>query len=156
MYVKKPGLMRWEYTSPEKKLFVSDGSRLYFHDVANRQVTVSEAPKGDDAASAVLFLAGRGHLTRDFNISFASPGGGAGVHALRLDPKRPQDAFDWLELVVGRDSLELRSLTAHEKEGGRSRFVFTNLKENVGLADKLFTFQIPRGVEVIHAGRGKA
>ena len=27
LLVKKPGKMRWEYTTPEKKLFVSDGHR---------------------------------------------------------------------------------------------------------------------------------
>lgn len=154
VYVKKPGRMRWEYTSPEKKLFVSDGTRLYDHDPASNQVTVADLPQGDDAASPALFLAGRGNIVRDFNISFAKTGG-AGVYALRLQPKRPQDAFDWLELVVDRESLELRSLTALEAQGARSTFVFTNMKENVGLPDKMFEFQIPRGAQVIHAGRGK-
>src|ERR1700731_3226460 len=29
LLVKKPGKMRWEYTAPEKKLFVSDGVKIY-------------------------------------------------------------------------------------------------------------------------------
>src|SRR5215831_9305747 len=29
LQVKKPGRMRWEYTSPEHKLFVSDGQKIY-------------------------------------------------------------------------------------------------------------------------------
>ena len=32
-------------------------------------------------------------------------------------------------------------------------FVFTNMKENVGLADALFNFGIPRGTEVITSDR---
>jgi outer membrane lipoprotein-sorting protein len=39
-----------------------------------------------------------------------------------------------------------------DQQGGTSAFTFTDLKENVGPADKAFTFRIPRGVEVIHAG----
>src|SRR5215218_5875164 len=27
--VKKPGRMRWDYTAPDKKVFVSDGSSVY-------------------------------------------------------------------------------------------------------------------------------
>src|SRR5579872_4559443 len=27
--IKKPGKMRWEYTTPEVKLFVSDGTKMY-------------------------------------------------------------------------------------------------------------------------------
>src|SRR5687768_15622891 len=29
--VSKPGRMRWEYKTPEEKLFVSDGSRVYWY-----------------------------------------------------------------------------------------------------------------------------
>src|SRR5206468_3207713 len=29
LLIKKPGKMRWEYTAPEQKLFVSDGVKLY-------------------------------------------------------------------------------------------------------------------------------
>ena len=38
------------------------------------------------------------------------------------------------------------------RQGGRSTFSFSNLKENRNLSDKLFTFQIPRGVDVITNG----
>jgi outer membrane lipoprotein-sorting protein len=34
-------------------------------------------------------------------------------------------------------------------QGGESSFSFTNLKKNVGLADKEFTFRMPRGVDVV-------
>src|SRR5689334_15076451 len=27
--IKKPGRMRWEYTAPERKTFVSDGRKIY-------------------------------------------------------------------------------------------------------------------------------
>src|SRR5262245_38993373 len=29
LLIKKPGKMRWEYTAPEHKLFVSDGVKIY-------------------------------------------------------------------------------------------------------------------------------
>ena len=38
-----------------------------------------------------------------------------------------------------------------DAQGGTSSFSFTNLKENVGLADKEFAFKIPRGVDVVNA-----
>jgi outer membrane lipoprotein carrier protein len=153
--IKRPGRMRWEYKSPEKKLFVSNGKRLVFHDPGNNQVTLSEMPEGDDATSAALFLTGRGNLTRDFNVSFL-PNAAADTYALKLEPKRRQTDFDWLELVVDRQTLQLRTLTAIAREAGRDSFAFSSVKENVGAADKIFEFEIPRGAEVIHAGRGKS
>ncbi len=153
--IKRPGRMRWEYKSPEKKLFVSNGKTLYFYDPGNNQVTVSQMPEGDDATSAALFLTGRGNLTRDFNVSFL-PNAAPDTYALKLEPKRKQNDFDSLELVVDRQTLQLRSLTANAKESGRDTFVFSSIKENVGAADKMFEFEIPRGADVIHAGRGKS
>ena len=43
--IKRPGRMRFTYTKPEKKEFVSDGTRLYTHLVADKQVIVSPAPR---------------------------------------------------------------------------------------------------------------
>jgi outer membrane lipoprotein carrier protein len=146
--VKKPGRMRWEYQSPEKKLFVSDGSQMYLHEVAANQVTVFPVPKGDEAATAVLFLAGKGNVTRDFTVSHAE-GGTDSTYALRLTPKSPERDYDWLVLHVDRTTYQIRTLSAADAQGGRSTFEFTNIRENTGLADRAFTFTIPRGADVV-------
>src|SRR5918999_2511410 len=52
MAVKKPGKMRWTYTAPEKKTFVSDGIKIYSYIPQDRQVIVSSVPTGDDATTA--------------------------------------------------------------------------------------------------------
>ncbi len=70
---------------------------------------------------------------------------------MKLTPKQPQRDYDWLILVVDRESLRIRTLVAVEREGGRSTFEFTNYRENTGLADKIFAFRIPRGVDVVNA-----
>lgn len=148
LQVKKPGKMRWEYAGAERKLFVSDGVRMYQYLPDEKRVTVSSVPEIDD--SGVLFLAGRGSLTRDFNVSFGEST--AETWTLRLEPKTPQANYQWLEITAARQSYELRSFTVGEKEGGRSTFTFRNFRENPGLTDKTFEFSIPKGVEVTSAG----
>src|SRR5882672_791792 len=49
--VKKPGKMRWEYTAPEKKLFVSDGVRLYSYIPQDKQVIIASVPPDDRATT---------------------------------------------------------------------------------------------------------
>jgi outer membrane lipoprotein carrier protein len=150
LQVKKPGRMRWEYTSPEQKLFVSDGQKIYSYLPADRQVIVTSVPSDDRATTAVLFLVGKGDLVRDFNVSYTDAPAPDAI-ALRLDPKSHQADYDWLVLAVDRESLRIRTLIAAEREGGRSTFQFSNYRENTGLADKIFTFKIPRGVDVVNA-----
>ena len=76
----------------------------------------------------------------------------AGTYGLRLDPKLQERDYDWLELVVDQQSMQIRVLTAADRQGGQSTFSFSNFKENVGLSDTTFTFKIPRGADVIPAG----
>lgn len=151
VYVKKPGKMRWNYESPEKKVFVSDGRQMQLYVPADKQVMVSPLPPDDQATSAVLFLMGRGDLTRDFTVSYAE-GGTDSTYVLRLVPKTRQAEYDWLRLTVDRKTLEIRELTAGDQQGGRSTFQFSNFKENPGVSDKTFAFTPPRGTDVVKSG----
>ena len=151
LLIKKPGRMRWEYKTPEEKLFVADGRKIYAWVPADRQVTVSALPSDDAPATPILFLLGRGHLTRDFTVSTAPavPGAPADALAVTLTPKTPVPDYDRLTLVVDRATLALRMLVARDGQGGTSTFVFTRLRENVGLPDARFSFTIPRGADVV-------
>src|SRR3954451_3808 len=114
--VKKPGKMRWDYKKPEPKVFVSDGHRIYLHVPADNQVIVSPVPDEDQATTAVLFLVGKGNLTRDFTVTYAD-GGDPETYALRLLPKVAERDYDWLQLVVDRRTLQIRSLSAADSQG---------------------------------------
>ncbi|MGE0449152.1 MAG: outer membrane lipoprotein carrier protein LolA [Vicinamibacterales bacterium] len=156
VYVKKPGRMRWEYTSPERKLFVSDGTKVYSYIPADKQVIVGTVPE-DTATTPALFLAGKGDLTRDFIPSIVEPAAGTapGTLALKLVPKAPQPDYDWLVLLIEPGSLSLRGLLTADSQGGTSTITFSGLKENVGLADKEFEFRMPRGVDIITDSGGR-
>lgn len=151
LLIKKPGKMRWDYTSPEPKQFVSDGVKLYSYIPADKQVIVGTVPEGEGASTPSLFLTGKGDLVRDFTASTGDVPKGypAGTQALKLVPRTAQPDYDWLVLLVDPASLTLRGMVTADAQGGTSVFSFSNLKENVGLTDKEFTFRMPRGVDVI-------
>ena len=151
--IKRPGKIRFTYTKPERKEFVSDGVRLYTHLVADKQVIVGPAPSAEDGDVPAMFLAGRSDLARDYTPSFtALPGAAPGLITLRLVPKNRDSEFESLGIGVDQKTLQIQFLTATDKQGGRSSFTFTNLKENRGLSDKEFEFRVPRGVDVVTQG----
>jgi len=153
LLVKKPGKMRWDYSAPETKQFVSDGVKMYSYIPQDRQVIVASIPPDEDAPTPTLFLAGKGSVTRDFTPSLVEAPAGmpAGSRALKLVPRSRQRDYDWLVLVLEPGTLSIRGLLTVDEQGGKSSFSFTNLKENVGLTDKDFAFKIPRGVDVVTA-----
>ena len=143
--IKRPGRMRWEYKDPERKLFISDGRTFYFYVPADRQVILSE--QDQQRSLAARLLSGKDGLGDEFAVSLDEPLED-GVVRLKLVPRHEQAdverAFVDVEL-----SGRIRSILLDDLQGNRTRFRFDELRENVGLKDSLFRFEIPKGVEVI-------
>jgi outer membrane lipoprotein carrier protein len=151
--IKKPGLMRWDYYSPEKKLFVSDGHTVYSYFPADKQVMVSRVPPEMAATTPALFLAGKAEISRDFVAGFA-PSPVEGSVGLKLTPRRPEGNVEYFVVATAQPGFQIRGLLAHDTQGGDSTLVFSNLKENQGISDKEFVFRIPKGVDVVTNGSG--
>ena len=153
LLVKKPGKMRWEYTAPEKKLFVSDGHKIYSYIPEDRQVIVGTMSRDDQAPTPALFLTGKGDITRDFTAAFDKVSEArTGSVVLKLTPKRREPEYESLTLVLEPKTLTLEMLITIDAQGGRSAFTFSNLKENVGVSDNQFVFKMPRNVDVVTDG----
>lgn len=149
LLLRKPGRMRWDYSAPEAKLFISDGKWLYEYAPAEKYATRSSVKQADDLRAPFAFLLGRGHLRRDFkDIEFAKESPvTAGNRVLRMIPKRT-DNFKMLLVEFEPNSLRLERLALIEGNGARSDFIFANVRENIATTDAQFAFKAPAGVEV--------
>ena len=145
--VKKPGRLRMTYRSGDRNEFVADGTTLYAHFAKDKYVTRSALPDHDDAPTWISFLAGRGDLARDFTARLAETQP-PGEWQLVLTPRQPQADFRSLTLHVDRASMQLRGLVVVDAQGTTSLYRFSNLRENIGLPDREFQFQVPKGVAV--------
>ena len=143
--IKRPGRMRWEYKDPEAKTFVSDGHRFYFYVPADRQVIVRE--QDEERSIPSLLLSGKGDILGQFAAELETPPS-EGLLRLRLTPRRPEPEIERVVVDV-EPSGRVRQIQVEDAQGGRSRFRFDDIRENVGLPDKLFRFEPPAGVEVI-------
>lgn len=146
--IKKPGKMRWVYTAPERKEFVSDGTKIYSYIPEDRQVLVSKAPAEGDVSTPALFLSGKGDIARDFTAAIVqSPIPGS--IGLKLTPKHAEAQYDYFIVATTQPGLQIRGLATHDRQGGDSVIAFVNLKENQGIPDKEFAFTVPKGADVI-------
>ncbi len=144
--LKKPGRIRFTYESPDRKVFVSDGTVFKTYFAEERAGSISPLPKDDEASTALLFLAGRGNLARDFTPSLAT-GAPAGEWRLGLVPKSKQADFDTLTLFIDARTLALLGFVTTDDQGTNT-IRFSNLKENTGLGDGAFAFEFPKGTEI--------
>jgi outer membrane lipoprotein carrier protein len=151
LLLKRPGKARWEYTSPDHKLFVSDGKDVYFYVFGERQAAKSSIRASADPQIPFLFLLGRGNIRRDFSrielIADEAPII-AGNRLLRLFPKRAPEEFRQLIVEVDPNSFEVRRLVIFERSGARMDFLLSNLRENHVAPDSEFQFKPPPGVVI--------
>jgi outer membrane lipoprotein carrier protein len=152
--LKRPGKARWDYSSPEKKLFVSDGKNIFFHVEGERHATRAPVRQSVDPQIPFLFLLGRGNLRRDFSkietVSSERPVS-AGNVILRLFPRKAPDSFKQLLVEVSPYSYEVRRLVIFEQSGARIDFLLDNMRENNLAPDAWFSFTPPPGVSVVPA-----
>jgi outer membrane lipoprotein carrier protein len=153
LLLKRPGKARWEYTSPERKLFVSDGRTVFFYVYGEKTATRSPVKETADPQIPFLFLLGRGNLRRDFSRIEIAAGESAvdkGNQVLRLFPKRAPEGFKQL-LVEVSQTPDVRRMVIFERNGARMDFLLSNVRENQIAPDSQFQFTPPLGVTVKRA-----
>jgi outer membrane lipoprotein carrier protein len=157
LWLKKPGKMRWEYRSPREKLFLSDGKQAWFYVPGDQQARRAPVKKLDDLRSPLRFLLGKTKLEKELEgLSFAPdlPPLNAGGVVLRGVPKALADRVSQVILEITPQNLISR-IELEEVDGSVTEYRFSEQKENVGVAERQFTFDRPPGVEVIEGEFGQ-
>jgi outer membrane lipoprotein carrier protein len=143
---EKPNRMRWEYEAPDRQLIVGDGEILWIYQPEDKQAI--KAPLGEmfQATTPVSFLAGLGHLDRDFNATLERDEGERWV--LRLVPKT-EKSLGTLMLVVRKSDAGVDEARVTDSLGTTTKLVLSKEKRNVDLDPNLFRFTPPPGVDVV-------
>lgn len=141
--VKRPSRMLFEYLTPDRKLFVADGETYYFYVPRDKQVMIQNQ-RGDKRATARILAEGR--LLEHFKCVGEETD--ALGRKLILTPLEKDPNVTRVSVVLDAQ-LRLRALEIQDAEGSTSRMVFEGFRENVGLKDSEFRFEVPKGVEVI-------
>jgi outer membrane lipoprotein carrier protein len=157
-------MFHFNYTKPKQQI-ISNGKQVWFYTPENKQVIVNSvaAMFAGGNSIALSYLTGLGHVSRDFDIAFASePQDKSGNYQLELTPKKASPVLARLQLTVSaaavaqfksdgevKNIFPIISSVVHDAGGNRTRIDYSRARVNRGLADGKFNFKIPEGVEVI-------
>ena len=157
LWLKKPGKMRWEYRSPRDKLFLSDGKDAWFYVPGDRQVRKTSVRKLEDLRSPLAFLLGKTRLEKELQgLGFAPDIApmDQGDLVLRGVPRALGDRISQILLEVTPQN-QIRRIQIEEADGSTTEYRFSQQKEDLQLADQLFRFAPPPGVEMIEGDVGQ-
>ena len=148
LFLRKPGRMRWNYSSPPGKLFVSDGKDIYFYTPNTNRVEKMKLRESEDLRAPLAFLLGRLDFKRDFGeFRVRAEADGQWITAL---PKSDRLPYRQVEFLV-TPAFEIRQLRVAGQDNSVLEFRFAGERVNPPLSDALFTFQAPPGAEVVEA-----
>jgi outer membrane lipoprotein carrier protein len=144
MALQRPGRFRWKTLDPMEQLIVADGSSMWVYDVDLEQVTVKKQEKGL-GGTAALFLSGYdSSVAKDFEVSEHDQGG---LSVFDLRAKASKENFQQIKLIFSKERLV--ALELYDQLGQVTTVKLVNVKMNTQIANNLFKFSPPKGVDVI-------
>jgi outer membrane lipoprotein-sorting protein len=136
-YLQRPGRMRFEYTTPEGLLVVSDGSNVKRYDP--RLNVFRQVPLG--ATPLSTFLARNVRLDQGVRIDRVTRMQSGAFAITARDSNRPDDGS--VILAFAGSPMRLQEWTITDASGARTRTQLTTLTPASGLAASLFRLTDP-------------
>jgi outer membrane lipoprotein carrier protein len=162
VYFSRPGRMRWEYESPEEKLFIVDGTNAWFYVPADRTASRAKMKESSDWRTPLALLAGKADLTklcRSIQLAGADAEKGSQLEEQAVPPGDtvllcvPRDASgsDTTLQVLFETDPDSKLVRVLIREAGHveTEFRFGNWEENVEIPEVKFHFQPPPGVAIV-------
>ena len=171
VYFSRPGRMRWEYESPEKHLFVSDGKTIWSYVPSDRAVTRLPVKESSDWRTPLALLTGRVDLDRLCGrIEIGAPASsGSGHVILRCLPKgekesrpssksaAPQNSdeiptsedFTEVRVEIDPKTGQLDQVEIRQSGGIVLEYRFGGWQENLALPESIFHFVAPEGIAIV-------
>jgi outer membrane lipoprotein carrier protein len=172
VYFRRPGQMRWEYESPEKKLFLVDGKDTWFYVPFDHTVTKTPVKESSDWQTPLALLTRKMDFSRlcsqidvisqpgvpaDHSVLRCLPKGTGETSRVGEAPPTPPDQrlsqgekYTSVLLEVNSATGELARIEIQEAGGIELEYRFGNWQTDVPLPPEMFRFQVPPGVAIVN------
>ena len=146
MYLKKPNGFYWETLSPFPELIVTNGTLLWNYQPDLDQVVIEEWDSSRSELAAQLLSGRTENLATEYSIE-ALTDEDVGTAEFELTPKASDSVYRTISINFQAGELDMIYLNS--KNGQQTVWQFENIEHNQKLADGLFEFVPPAGIDVI-------
>ena len=145
--IKKPGKMKWVYGAPDTQILISDGKNLWLYVPEEEQATKVPVESIYSSNTPALFLAGKGKLTRSFNVESVSQENQNIL--VTLVPKNEDQGLARLILHADKKNYQITGSTVYDKLGNKTEIRFSRIRINREIPEEQFQLRTPPGVEIL-------
>src|SRR5579872_5350263 len=130
--LRKPGRMRWEYTTPSGKLFLSDGKDVYLYTPDSHRVEKTKLKASEDMRAPLAFLLGKLDFAKEFRDFSVKPDGPN--YVIAASAKTDQLPYSKVEMLIAPD-YRITKLVVASQDGSILAFLFDQEKLNPAVND---------------------
>lgn len=154
LYLKKPGLLRWDYLQPNEEQIYVDDDQVMMYVPEHQQVIKGRLTQMAASKGPLALLQGVGTLSRQFEVIESSDSSKKenDLPTVTLIPKTVEDEIPTIKKIVlqlSPDSYVIQGITLFEVSGTISHIMFKNILINQKLSPSIFNFKIPPDVVVV-------
>ena len=150
LMLRKPGKMRWDYSQPKGKIFVSDGKFLWLYTPDENRAEKMKLKESEDMRAPLAFLLGKLDFDKEFRNLQARPEGAS--TRITADPKTDNLPYSAVEFVVTAEG-RITQVKVTGFDQSIIDFTFDQERVDPQLDARLFQFQVPKGAELVEAGQ---
>jgi len=146
---RRPGRMRWNYTS-NGDVIVSNGTTLLAYQAEDRQA-IRQSLTQSQMPTALAFLTGTGRLADSFTFrlldanQYQYPTG----FVLEARPTTPQPTYERIVFYVDRATFQVSRTALIDAQGNTNRIDFRNPQVNLEVPDSTFNWSPPAGTSIV-------
>jgi outer membrane lipoprotein carrier protein len=144
--LRKPGRMRWDYSAPAGKLFISDGKDVYLYTPDAHRVEKMKLKESEDMHAPLAFLLGKLDFAREFRDFEVKPDGANFL--VTAKGKTDKLPYDKIAMLVTPD-YQIQRLVINGQDESILTFRFDQEKVNPQVSDSQFKFQMPPGATLV-------
>ncbi|MFO8084786.1 MAG: outer membrane lipoprotein carrier protein LolA [Desulfobacterales bacterium] len=148
--IKRPGMMRWEYQSPDPQVIITDGDKLWIYRPEDKQVMVGEAPSFFKDGKGAGFLSDMKLLRNKFSVFLdTSEMNSNDDYHLKLYPEDQSLDVAVIFLVVDPATYIIKNIVTYNTYEDETRIRMTDYNFDVEFPDHIFDFSIPEGTDIL-------
>lgn len=146
LQIKRPNLFRMDTKSPQETQIIADGKTLWYYDPFVQQVTAQWVKDAVNNTPFVLLTSNDKSHWNQYSVT-------QNADTFVLKPKAKNSNIKQFDIRVDANGV-LKNFSTTEKDGQTNLYVLRNIR-NQTLADSLFQFNVPKGVELDDQRKGK-
>ncbi|MBX7145012.1 MAG: outer membrane lipoprotein chaperone LolA [Oligoflexia bacterium] len=147
VWFKRPGMMKWSYSSPEPQVFLIRDQTMWFYQEREKQVLIDNFKDVMMSDLPVAFLMGIGNLDKSFQVESACSTSQGDL--LTLTPRTGIENGNLQQLQLLLDK-EHRPSGAKIRDigGNTTSILFAEVKFDNSLEESNFAVNFPKGVDL--------